>query len=332
MFKINKQFFLGYLFLSISITIAILYAYFKIYEYKSLADAYQYFKGFNYIVDNNVKIEDFRYFGRYPEFIFFYLFSFLSLIGPISNINLFYLIISSLVYSILSYGYLNIHKIYSFKLRSTQGLQLQLLAALLPLGLTTQVLRQTFGFSLFIFTIILFRKVKILSLFGPALALIFTHVGSSVLVFFEFFVKKKKLLINIFLILILYFTAEYFIIYLVNKRNIPIFGIFNFTFDFSKIDRFALLSIISLVFVKGKNFLIDRKFSMFLFFSISYLLISIQYTLFQRIFFGMGWFWLIIIGLNVLGEEKILKSKNKINFVCITLVGMKLISFLNLII
>ena len=93
----NKELFLGYLLLSTSIILGLLYSFYKNYDLVSSLDIFNYLKGYNYLANNNFDFYDFDYFGRYPEFIFLYFISFIALLGPIYNVNSFVLIISSFI-------------------------------------------------------------------------------------------------------------------------------------------------------------------------------------------------------------------------------------------
>ena len=55
-----------------------------------------------------------------------------------------------------------------------------------------------------------------------------------------------------------------------------------------------------------------------------YLYFSSVYTILQRFLFGIGWFWVILIGLEIIGENKIICSRSKINLITSVIIISKL--------
>ena len=91
----------------------------------------------------------------------------------------------------------------------------------------------------------------------------------------------------------------------------------------TSIDKYYLVSLISLIIIQGFKFIKNPKFIFLLFISIFYLLFSINLTIVKRLFFGVGWFWLVIIGFQIIGDKDIFKSSQRITLISIFLVSFK---------
>lgn len=323
---VNKQLFLGYLILTISILTSLIYCFSTDFTLENNYDAFQYFGAYQYLLRNFFDLDGLdkmRYFGRFTEVIYPFLLSILTFFGEV-KINTFIFISSLITFALLGFSLINIYKIYNKNLSiSSIGLQLQLISAIIPLGLTIQVGRQAFAFALFLFMAVISRNFKILSKLLPIISLIGSHISSINILFFHFFIQKRKLL-SLFIFLFLFFF--FFNYYLTLLTWYP-----QFEFgrnDFSSIDKYYLTSLIILLSVGRIEVLRNYKFWLLLFFSAIYLIVSINVTIYKRLFFGIGWFWLIIVGFQILGDYKILKSKKLINSASFILTAMKIFTFL----
>ena len=323
---INKQLFLGYLLLAISILASLLYCFAIDFTIENHYDAFNYFWAYKYLLKNIFDfdgLDKLRYFGHFPEFIYQYALSILTFFGRI-KINTFIFLCSLITYALLVFSYLNIHKIYNKNFSVTSiGLQLQFISAIIPLGLTIQVGRQAFAFALFLFIAVLSRNLKIFSNVLPIIFLIGSHLSSFIIFFFHFFIKKRKL-IFLFIFLLLFFT--FFDFYLTQITWYPKFK-FGVN-DFSSIDKYYLVSLVILLFVGRVESIKNYKIWSLLFFSVIYLIFSINVTIFKRLYFGIGWFWIIILGFQILGEDKIFKSKKIINSASIFLTATKIFTII----
>ena len=152
------------------------------------------------------------------------------------------------------------------------------------------------------------------------------------LIFLEFLTKKKKLIYLLIFIFLVVLAMQFTRQYLTAQSDIETSSILTFNPEFlTRIDKYALVSIISLTLIRGYKFFLSRRFLIFLFLSFVYLYGGMKYSLVSRIFFGMGWFWLVIIGLSVIGEKRIFLSKSIINIVSLLMMSAKIFSFLILI-
>lgn len=326
---VKKQLFFGYLFLFISISASLFYSLNQ--EYINIGgihnDAFNYLDGYNYLEKNKFDVKGVQVFFGYgfPEFIYVYVLSILTfLTGTIRSVNLVMFLLSCCTLFLVTYVYLNINKIYSKNFsKSTIGLQLQILASTLPLGLTIQSSRQAFGFFLFLSVIIITSKMKFISFFLPSITLLATHFYSLGLIIGEYLVRKKK-----YFLLIFYVTLVISLLY---------FAISNITFyrfgsdsliDFSRLlkgDKYIILSLFLLILIKGKDFLFDLRFLIFTCVTFFYFLVS-HNGIFSRVLFGAGWFWVALLGTQIIGEVKLRKSTQKINVLCSLLCLIKIIS------
>ena len=85
---LNKQLFLGYVLLFISIFTSMLFTLFQEYDLRSNYDAYNYLSGYNFLSENPFNISGSRdFFGRFPEFIFVYFISIISIFGKINDVG-----------------------------------------------------------------------------------------------------------------------------------------------------------------------------------------------------------------------------------------------------
>tara|TARA_B100000212_G_scaffold341268_1_gene323963 strand:- start:160 stop:1101 length:942 start_codon:yes stop_codon:yes gene_type:complete len=309
-----------------------LFTLFQEYDLRSNYDAYNYLSGYNFLSENPFNISGSRdFFGRYPEFIFVYFISIISIFGKINDVGIAIFFISSITFALIIYSYINVGKLYNKNFsKNALGLQLQLLSATIPLGLTVQLTRQSFAFFLFLSIIVLTRKIKLFSNIGALLAVVFTHFTSLFLVFGEFFIRYKKY----FLLFIYFISVVSLLSYLVdNFTHINAmtrredFKLFNFE-NIQNIDKYMVVTLVSLILIKGLQFLFDFRFLVFLSASILYLSISQEPTV-TRIFFGAGWFWAIIIGIQLIGEKKLLKKKSLINAISYSIISIKIIILIN---
>ena len=88
-------------------------------------------------------------------------------------------------------------------------------------------------------------------------------------------------------------------------------------------DKYMFFTIASLIFIKGPSFLLDRKFQIFIICCILYLTVS-QEVIITRILYGAGWFWAVIIGIQLIGEKQILKKRQLINLISYSMVLIKI--------
>lgn len=328
---VKKQLFFGYLFLFISIFASLFYTLNLEYVLGPNNDTFGYLDGFNYLAQNKFDIQGVQEFFGYgfPEFIYVYLFSVLTFFtGTIKSPNTLMFLLTCCTFALVTFAYLNINKIYSkhFSI-STIGLQLQILASTLPLGLTIQTSRQSFGFFLFLSLIIITRKIKFLSFLLPALTLVSTHFRSSVLIIGEYLVRKKNYFLLICYVASITFLA-FFLFY-----DIYFYKVGSSRFiDFSKFwtgDKYVLVSLILLILIKGKSFLFDLRFFFFSCATFLYFLIT-QYGQYSRMFFGLGWFWVALLGIQLIGEVKLIQSSTKINIFCSVICLSKLVTLFQL--
>ena len=90
------------------------------------------------------------------------------------------------------------------------------------------------------------------------------------------------------------------------------------------LDRYFLVSFISLLIIRGFKFVSDKRFMIFTMISLIYLYFSSIYTILQRFLYGIGWFWVVLIGLGIIGENKIIHSRSKINLITLAILISKL--------
>ena len=67
-YYINKQIFIGYSLLTISILSSLIYIFSIDFNLSNNYDSFNYFWGYNYLAKNFFDIGEVKYFGRFPEF------------------------------------------------------------------------------------------------------------------------------------------------------------------------------------------------------------------------------------------------------------------------
>ena len=320
-YLLNKQILIGYVFLAISIIVSLVYIFTINFSLENNYDAFNYFWSYKYLLRNIFDfngLDKLNYFGRSNEFIYPYLINIITLFGKL-NINMFIFLTSSFTYAFLAFSYLNLNKIYNKSFTTSAiGLQLQMLSAILPLGLTIQVSRQSFAFAMLLFSLIILRRIKYISTLAPYFILFSTHLYSSVLILFEYLLRKKKM----FLLMIYFLMICCLMNYLVT--SLSYYNTLTLDDDFSSIDKYFLISIISLIIIRGRNLLNDFRFIFLIIIGIVYLLFSIGLPVFTRVFFGAGWFWIIVLGFQIIGNENIIKHQNRITLISLFLLCFKI--------
>jgi len=321
---INKQIFIGYSFLAISILSSLIYIFSIDFNLSNNYDSFNYFWGYNYLANNFFDIGEVKTFGRFPEFIYPLVLSALSILGKLKDIKIYTFISSLITFAFLLFSYLNIDKLYNKNFSADAlGLQLQMLAVLIPLGLTVQVSRQSFALYLFLSVLIITRKIKYFSSFFSSLILICSHYSSISLIGINYFYRNKKLLFLAFYFIFIFASFNFLISYFRTYES-TLINDFNFFSRFIFLDKYFLTSILSLLIIRGFKFFLDKRFLIFIIISLMYLYFSSVYTILQRFLYGIGWFWVLLIGLEIIGENKIIRSRSKINLITLLILIAKL--------
>ena len=320
---INKEQFLGYIFLIISIFINIIFLYLKDFDYKVNNDAYWYLEGYNYLLKNPFDSYGNFSFGRFPEYIYDYLFSIIAIfIGPIKSINDFMLITSIPTYLLLIYCYVQLpKKFFQMGGEEMQGVLLQLLSVLLPLGLTIQTSRQAFALYLFLSLVLITKPLFLFGRFFSYYVLLSTHVSSGLIIFFEYLVRNKKfILFNVYTILC-FFLIPILVLSITNIKEINMFR----WSEYGNFNKYLILTLLTIIYLKGKNIFFDKKYILLLCSSLL-IVVASPNAIIIRILFGFSWLWLILAIWPYLVIENKEKLKFRVKIVGITVIIFKIIT------
>lgn len=297
---IQKKYFFSILFLIVNLTVITLYTGLKDYDIITSHDAYNYFNGFQKLRSHPFNIEESAlYFGRYPELIFPYLLSLKSFFVNPVNVNEFMFFITIIIGMLAFFTFSKVHHLnlcdYTHK---TKGLIILLLSAQLPIGLTVQLTRQSFAFFVFLALLIILRRMKFSGEIISAIALPFTHLSSSMLPILNYFIKRRNINGLIIFCSLLLILLPYFLTKFTHLNGLD----YNFIERIEKIDKYAVVTLFLTIYIGGFNFFKHKKNILFLLLILLYILISSN-SVITRIFFGFGWFWLLMLALNCLGPE-----------------------------
>ena len=312
---IKREIFIGYCLLVFSIFLNFVYICVKDFDVVVNADAYNYWRGHIYLIQNPFDVSGNIYFGRYPEYIYDYLFSIMGVMGKIDKINTFAFATAIPTYILILYCYSTIPKVYCTKISSNKkGLLLQLLAALLPLGLTIQASRQAFAFFLALSLIIALRRTPYVRAVAPVYVLVSTHVSSMLVVILEYLTRHKRILVLAIFVLVMLIALPTIVNQLTHLKDFKLLRID----EFKSFDRYYLISIFSILFLAGKSTLTNGRLIVLLLVSIL-ILVCTPNAIISRMFFGYSWLWLILFAWSSFEIREWTHLRFKVKFLALVL-------------
>jgi len=318
--KIQRDIFTGYCLLTLSISLNFIYIGVKNFDAVVNADAYNYWRGHSYLVQNPFDVIGNSHFGRFPEYIYDYLFSIIGITGRIQTINAFAFITALPTYILIFYCYSNITKVYCTKtLSKKKGLLLQMLAVLLPVGLTIQTSRQAFAFFLFLSLVIALRRTASVRTIICAYVLASTHVGSMLVLILEYFTRNRRILSLSILILLILIVLPTIINRLTHIQNFELLRVH----ELQALDRYYIISIFCILFFAGTSTFTNWKLFALMVASILILMCTPN-AIVSRIFFGYSWLWLILLAWSISDIREWSHLRLKVQLLTIVLIGGKM--------
>ena len=316
----NRELFYSKLYFLISAILILIFCLVRDYDMRSNFDAYNYLSGYNTLVESPFDYKAAaQFYGRYPEFIFTIFLSLLTFVGEITNVEYFITLVTFVLLFPLYFVFLNIHHLSGFKqVINFQGYMMQMIAAIMPLGLTVQTLRQFFSLMLLLCCFVLLRKLPYFRRLVPSFLLIFTHVSSIFVLLIHYLVATHRLKILFISVLCVLLALNFIIEYIGHIYTGSLIRLDSFSAN----DKYLLASILSLVFLQGKSIIFNIKFLIFIIICSFIWLTTSNGLMISRILY-FNWFWVVLIGFSLLKlrDGKLIKLKMRI--LCASLISIK---------